>query len=60
MDNLQRRMEMTSAPGARNGWVFDAACGWTLVNAVRAGSVDGSEGFYHYDPPLPGAVSQRR
>ena len=43
-----------------NGWVYDNELGWTLVNAHRAGSIDGSLGVYTYDPPLPGAVDRPR
>ena len=43
-----------------NGWVYDAELGWTLVNAHRGGSIDGSLGVYTYDPPLPGAKDRPR
>ena len=62
--SAERIADFCAAEGAAervgNGWVYDALCGWTLVNAWRAGSIDGSRGFYHYDAPLPGAVDRPR
>ena len=40
--------------------MYDAELGWTLVNAHRGGSIDGSLGVYTYDPPLPGAKDRPR
>jgi hypothetical protein len=43
-----------------NGWVHDATLGWTLVNAHRSGSVDGSLGVYTYDEALAGGADRPR
>jgi len=33
-----------------DGWTFDWPLGWVLCDSVRTRSVDGSKGFYSYEP----------
>lgn len=33
-----------------DGWTFEPDLGWVLCDSVRRRSVDGSKGFYHYEP----------
>ena len=46
-----------------NGWHYSAELGWTLVNAVRGGSVDGSRAIHPTPltptPPRPTQLGRR-
>jgi len=52
-DQVERFVQCGGPEGglSRNmGWLFDSELGWVLCNSIRPYSVDGSKGFYSYEP----------
>jgi len=50
VDNFLRREQGPDKLSRNQGWTFDPELGWVLCNSVRSRSVDGSKGFYSYEP----------
>ena len=50
VDNFIRRGQGPDGLSRNQGWTFDAELGWVLCDSIRSRSVDGSKGFYSYEP----------
>ncbi len=50
VDDFLKGVQGPEKLSRNNGWVYDSELGWTLCDSVRPRSVDGSKGFYHYEP----------
>lgn len=50
VDNFLQREQGPNRLSRNQGWTFDPDLGWVLCDSVRSRSVDGSKGFYSYEP----------
>jgi len=50
VDNFIHGRQGPEKLSRNQGWTFDSELGWVLCDSVRPRSVDGSKGFYRYEP----------
>ncbi|MBN2271827.1 MAG: hypothetical protein JXN61_14515 [Sedimentisphaerales bacterium] len=50
VDDFLRREQGSCNLSRNDGWTYDSRLGWVLCNSVRGRGVDGTIGFYSYEP----------